>query len=94
MIHHLLSNVLALPDKSVGSEVAQRLMWANGIMDMFPRTQGFVEVDQVEAAVREFAEFLGMCSLRPFHVAIQFRRGWRQHEETYASLLHSVSNAS
>jgi len=76
-------------EKLVWGEVAEGLVWANGITDVFPLTQRVVEFFEVETAVRRFIELsvwvLCARSTWPFSLgewgsAINGRRilSWRQ----------------
>src|SRR5262245_50729543 len=68
-------------------QIAEGLMRANVIVDLFPVALREPQGGQVELAGIGLIEFFGMGPVRPFHGPIEFGGAWREDEEPNALLL-------
>ena len=53
-----------------GSAAVQRLMWADGVVEALPIEKLTVERDDLQLAVIEFVELLGVGALCPLDVGV------------------------
>ena len=72
---------------SRGGKVTERLVRAHRIVDAFPSPEIAIEGGELKRARDDLIELLGMPSLRPFQVSIEFGGAGRQHEQAQAALL-------
>ena len=70
----------------VGSEVAESLVGSDVIVGVFPLLQGLVEWGNLQVAVVEFVELLGMGALGSLHRAVELGASGRQNKEAYTAL--------
>lgn len=57
--------------RRVWDEIAECLVCANGITDVYPLAQRLIQFGEVETAVGGRSRLLGMGSPGPLHVAIE-----------------------
>ena len=74
-----------------GSEVAEGLAGAYGLVDLLPVAKGLVERAHIQVAVVDLIELLRVGALGHFHMAIKLGRAGRKYEETYPSSLQASS---
>jgi len=71
------------------SEIAERLVRTHGVVDMFPAAKLGIELRNVPVLGDHLIELLVVSAMRPFDVAVEFWRAWREHEERQVSSLAS-----
>ena len=72
---------LPLLDKLLGSEVAQGLVRADGIVDFFPGLELLIEGRHRPARLHHFVKLLPMRPLGPLHMPIQLRGPRREDKQ-------------
>ena len=75
-----LSCLLLVKQVLVWGQVTQGLVRTDVIVDLFPSPQGLIQGHDLEVAIKEFVELLGMGALGSLHMTIELGRPWRQHE--------------
>ena len=70
-------------------EIAERLVRAHGVVDVFPTTKLGIELRDVLAVGNHLIKLLVVRAMRAFDLPIEFRRTRREHEERQVALLAS-----
>ena len=70
-------------------EIAERLVRAHGVVDVFPTTKLGIELRDVPAVGNHLLKLLAVRAMRAFDLPIKFRGTRREHEERQVALLAS-----
>jgi hypothetical protein len=76
------------------SESVQGLVGANCIVDMLPGQEGLPQGGDLEIAIVDLVELLGVGTLGPLHMAVELGGAGWQDEELYAQLLAGLLEIS